>query len=113
MLKIKTEDRDHVAVVHLSGEFAGEASEQLRRTIIERLDTNARDFVLDFDGVEIIDSRGLETLLWVEERTAERLGQVRVAATQGDLATVFHITRMNQRFPASADVDAALATFAN
>ncbi len=98
MLKIKSEDLDHLTLLTLSGEFSGDASDKLRREAIESLDSETRDFVVDLSKVEYIDSRGLETLIWLEDRAAERLGQIRLASATGDVATILRMTRMDQRF---------------
>ncbi|MEM9883869.1 MAG: STAS domain-containing protein [Planctomycetota bacterium] len=107
-MKLTHEDRDELTVLTLDGELSRDEPERFRRAVLERLDARARDFVLDLGGLDAIDSQGLESLLWLEEQCADRLGQVRLARCNDTLRNVLRVTRLTDHFPAHDDVDAAI-----
>ena len=69
-----------------------------------------RDFVLDLESLDFIDSRGLETLLWLQDKCNEMLGQVRLAGCPDHIYKVLEVTRLNTRFECHPDVDTAVTS---
>lgn len=107
-MKISHQDQQEMTVLTLKGELTGDEADRLRRAALERIDARVRDFVLDVSELEAIDSQGLETLLWLQDQCAERLGQIRLAAGPDMLAEVLKITRLAGRFEAHPDVESAI-----
>ena len=107
-MKIVHQDYEQLTVLSLKGELSAEASEALRRVVGERLAHKTRDFVLDCGDLEFVDSKGLETMLWLQEQAGERLGQVRLAAATPTIEKIFEMTRLSAQFDRHADVDAAI-----
>lgn len=107
-MKINYQDQGPVTVFSVKGELSIDEADRFRREALQRLEDNVRDFVLDFEQLDFIDSRGLETLLWLQDRCAEMLGQVRIAACPNHVRKVLEITRLSARFECHDDIDAAL-----
>lgn len=107
-MKLTCEDYDQLAVVSLKGDLSGEQVDALRKTAGDRLNAQTRDFVLDCAAVEFIDSKGLEALLWLQERCGEKLGQIRLAAAADNVRKILEITRLLARFDIHDDVDSAI-----
>jgi len=107
-MKIVHQDYDQLTVLTLKGELSAEASEALRRVVGDRLAQKTRDFVIDCGDLEFADSKGLETMLWLQEQAGERLGQVRLAATTPTIEKILEITRLLARFDRHPNVDAAI-----
>ncbi|MEM6392897.1 MAG: STAS domain-containing protein [Planctomycetota bacterium] len=108
-MKLQVQQLDHVTILSPAGDMVADASDQFRRAALEHLDQNARDFVVDLAGLDTVDSRGLESFIWLDECATERLGQVRLAAPPETLSTVFEITRLQDRWPIDDTVDQAVA----
>ena len=109
-IRIQNQDQDQVSVMALSGDFTGDATDQFRRTVIERLDNHCRDFVIDLTAIDTLDSQALETLIWLDDCAAERLGQLRLAGLARDLQTVLHLTRLDDRLQHHDHVEDAIAS---
>ncbi len=109
-MNIKCEDYDHVTVVSVTGEFTSEATEQFRKQIDERLERKVRFFVVDLQQTSFVDSKGLETLVWVQEQCDERLGQVRLCNPDETCRKILQVTRLDGRFDIFADVTEAVKT---
>ncbi len=108
-MKLTHEDYDQLSVFTLKGEFVGEEdAERLRAAAQERLDHAIRDVVLDLEHVEFVDSLGLESMLWLQDTCAEKLGQVRLANVHGNVTEALRVTRLAGRLELHADVDAAI-----
>ena len=107
-MKINHENYEHITVMACQGEFTTEQVERFRKCARERMEQDVRDFVLDFSELEFVDSKGLETLIWLQDQVAERLGQVRLACLPENVEKVLEITRLGNRFDSHGDVDAAI-----
>jgi anti-anti-sigma factor len=109
-MNIRCEDYDHVTVVGLGGEFNSEATELFRKQIDERLQKKVRFFVIDLEQTTFIDSKGLESLLWVQQQCDENLGQVRLCKPDETCRKILQVTRLDGRFDVFADVTEAVKT---
>lgn len=107
-MKINFEDRGPVTIFSVKGDLSIDEADRFRREAMQRLDDDVRDFVLDFEELDFIDSRGLETLLWLQDRCAEMLGQVRIASCPEHVNKVLEITRLSARFECHDTVDTAV-----
>ena len=109
-MNVKCEDYDHVSVVAVSGEFNTDATETFRAQIQQRLEKKVRFFVIDLQQTTFIDSKGLESLLWVQEQCDEQLGTVRLCNPDESCKKILQVTRLDSRFDVFADVAEAVKT---
>jgi anti-anti-sigma factor len=109
-VNIRCEDYDHVTVVGIAGEFNSDATETFRKQIDERLQRKVRFFVVDLEQTSFIDSKGLESLLWVQQQCDENLGQVRLCKPDDTCRKILQVTRLDGRFDVFADVTEAVKT---
>jgi anti-sigma B factor antagonist len=107
-MKLKDEKYERIAVITISGELTADELEPFRRLIDKRLADDTRDFVLDVGEMGFVDSKGLETLLWLQEQAGERLGQVRLARPTDIVRTILHVTRLEHHLDAHDDVEGAM-----
>lgn len=107
-MKLSCEDYGQLSVLTLAGELTIESVEPLEKLAKEKITKQTRDFVLDVTGLEFIDSRGLEAVLWMQEAVGENLGQVRLAAVHDNVRKILEMTRLAARFDAHPDVDSAI-----
>jgi anti-anti-sigma factor len=82
-----------VIVVHAPEEFGADQADALENHL-SGLDR--RRVVLDLDGAELLDSRGLEAILNVQERLRSQGGDVRIATANPTTRKIFEITRLDQ-----------------
>lgn len=107
-MKMNYQDNGPVTVLSIQGELSIEETERFQRETLQRMDKDIRDFVLDLESLDFIDSRGLETLLWLQEKCGELLGQVRLASCPEHIRKVLEVTRLIDRFDCHPDVDTAV-----
>jgi len=112
-MKLETRNQGLAAVISIRGELTADHVDTLHRLTAAQLQAGeARDFVIDLAETPFIDSRGLETLLALQETCAEQLGQVRLASPDPSVQEILRITRLAGRLTSSDSVDAALASLA-
>ncbi|MBI1335674.1 MAG: anti-sigma factor antagonist [Phycisphaera sp.] len=107
-MKLTHEDHNQVSVLNLQGDLTHESTDHLRKLVVQMMDNNTRDFVLDVNEMEFIDSAGLEAIIWLQERCGEQLGQVRLANVQDNVNTILEITRLASRFDKHPSVESAI-----
>jgi len=109
-MKISFEDKGPVTVFSINGDLSVDEADRFQREALIRIDQDVRDFVLDLESLDFIDSRGLESLIWLQEKCNELLGQVRLAACPEHIYKVLQVTRLNARFDCHPDVDTAVSS---
>ena len=107
-MKLSHEVYDQFTVLKIHGDLTAEHVESVRKLTTERLGKSARDFVLDVTETEFIDSKGLETLLWLQEECGQHLGQVRLAGATANVEKILQVTRLARRLDRHESVDAAV-----
>lgn len=109
-MKISYEDKGQVSVLSIAGDLSVDEADRFQREALQRMEENVRDFVLDLEALDFIDSRGLESLLWLQDKCNELLGQIRLAACPEHIYKVLEVTRLSTRFDCHPDVAAAVTS---
>lgn len=107
-MKIECEDHERITILTITGDITSESADILKRNVSERLSDTARDFVLQIEHVNFIDSAGLETLLWLQDETAERMGQIRLVNPTEDVKTILNLTGLSHHFEAYDQITSAI-----
>ena len=110
-MPMKVDEYSSVCVISLNGDFAADASKELRTAVEERIEQRRIvDFVVDFEKADFIDSEGLETLLWLKRRCEDLFGQIKLVNLDESCRKILEITRLEHRFECHGDLAGALKT---
>lgn len=107
-MKLKQEDHGQAVVLSIQGELTTDHTSRFENAAREALATEARDVVVDLTESSFLDSKALESLLWLQDQCAEKLGQVRLVGLNDDLQTVLRLTRLVSRFEQHGSTEQAL-----
>jgi len=107
-MSVKCEDYDHVTVVALTGELTADNVDEFRNAIDQRLALKVRFFVVDLERTTFLDSKWLESLLWLQEQCDENLGQMRLCKPDDSCRKILNVTRLDNRFDIFANVTEAV-----
>ena len=107
-MNVKCEDYDHVTVVALVGELVADNVNLFRKEVDERLSRKVRFFVVDLERTTFLDSKWLESLLWLQEQCDENLGQMRLCKPDDSCRKILSVTRLDNRFDIFSDVAEAV-----
>ncbi len=106
-MKLSYEDHGQISVMTLSGEFTVDQSDIFRRACQDRFDAGAREIVLDMEHLRLIDSSGLESLLWLADTVGTRGGHLRLVKPDETIRTILRVTRLERRFNAHESIESA------
>ncbi len=106
-MKLSYEDHGKTTVITVSGELLADQADAFRRACQDRMAAGIRDFVLNLEYLELIDSAGLELLLWLAEQIAEQSGQLRLVNPEETVSKIFEVTRLERRFNIHDSIESA------
>jgi anti-sigma B factor antagonist len=92
-MSLATEIFGDVIVVHAPEELGSEQADSFE-ALVPRLERNR--VVLDMDGTELLDSRGLTAILDVQDQLRDAGGDLRIATTNATNRKIFEVTRLDQ-----------------
>lgn len=88
-----------------------EENEQIRELVFAHLAEGHNRLVLDFSGVEFVDSSFLGLLVVVLKRSTTSGGEVRLCSLQDPIRNVFELMRLDRLFEIYDTQEAAKASF--
>src|SRR5438552_4018209 len=106
-MKLSYEDHGAVTVLTISGELTADQGDAFRRTCQDRLGSGIRDVVLDVEHMNLVDSAGLESLLWLLDTVSDRSGQLRLVRPDETVRKILQLTRLEKRFNIHQNIESA------
>ena len=103
---------DHTRVIAAEGEIHVSTAPRFSERLNAALADGRTRLVLDFSGVEFIDSTGLSVLLNALRRVTRKRGALSLVCTNPTVLRLFEITRLDSTFDIVATRDEALASVA-
>jgi len=107
----KTQEKG-AEILKLTGEIDLHASPALRTELQNFAREKTAILLIDFSGVEYIDSSGLATFIeYVRDASANK-GKIALFGLKKKVRTIFDLVRLNELFTITDSADAALAALA-
>jgi anti-sigma B factor antagonist len=100
-----------VTIVQVEGQLIVGNRQELKALIQDALEQGERRFLIDCTNTGYIDSSGLGALVTISKKVREAGGELRLAALNDDLRSLFELTKLDALFQISPTVDAALNSF--
>jgi anti-anti-sigma factor len=107
-MEIKVERYGRAANLACKGDLNEDSLEVFSKEVDAQLAGDVTDLILDLAEVGFVDSAGLEYLLALQERIAERRGQVTLTNLNENVSKVLEITRLDKAFSIVGDTIAAI-----
>ncbi len=108
-MNITAESYGHAIMLNLQGELTGDSIAAFTQAVDHQLkDGEVIDIVLNMEMVSFIDSEALECLLDLQDRLAERFGQIKLVKIDQSVSTILEITRLASTFDTYDDVNNAV-----
>ena len=108
-MNLATEIFGDVIVVHAPDELSEDHSESLVAYLTSLVRNNV---VLDVDSTEMIDSKGLESLLMTQRTLREEGGEIKISTTNSVNRKILEITRLDEELEIFDSVIDAVKSFA-
>ena len=110
-MNVTAESYGQAVVLNCKGELTADSLEAFRHAVEHQLrEPQVRDLVLNFEEVPFVDSAALEYLLDLQEQLAERMGQVKLAKLDENVAKILEITRLEGLFERFDDLAEVIKT---
>lgn len=108
-MNVTVETYGQSIVLNCKGELTVDSLDAFRRAVDHQVtEDQVRDLVLNFEQVPFVDSAGLECLLDLQELLSERMGQVKLAKLDENVAKIMEITRLDSAFDRFDDINQAV-----
>ena len=108
-MNVTAESYGQAVLLNCKGELTADSLDAFRRAVDHQLqESQVRDLVLNLEQVPFLDSAALEYLLELQERLNERLGQVKLAKLDENVAKILEITRLDSAFQRFEDLTEAV-----
>jgi len=109
LVQLAIEQRGDLVIARVSGELDLAGAPSTGDAIGEAVPTSARTLVVDFTGLEFIDSSGIAMLFNLARRLGARRQDLRVVARGGGpVSRVLEIVEFNRAAPVYETLDEAL-----
>jgi len=101
-----------VDILELRGRITfGDGDELLRKVVRQMIREGSRKVVLDFSGVEYMDSSGIDAVVRVFNLLAEVSGNLRIVTATDRIRNLFEITKLATVMETFGSRDEALRDF--
>ena len=111
-MDLKTEMRDNVLVLSVSGSLDALSAPELADAISTQLRDSSANIVADLALLDYTSSAGLRVLLNGVKEARQKGGDLRLAAVQPNVKKVLDLSGFTSIMKSFPDVDAAVASFA-
>jgi anti-anti-sigma factor len=107
-LTVRSQQRDDVVVISVSGELDMATAPQLQAPIDELLGQGSNRLIFDLAEVSFCDSTGLSVFVRAKNSCDEADGDVRLAAPQRGVLRILEVSGLVEVLPTYASVDEAI-----
>jgi anti-anti-sigma factor len=97
-MKVYCENEKSCMVVTLDGDLTVPECESLKELILDRIESGARQLLIDFGSVNYIDSSGIGVLLVLLKAARKSGGDIRLSGTKPNIRDVFRQVGLHRIF---------------
>ncbi|MEE2819059.1 MAG: STAS domain-containing protein [Planctomycetota bacterium] len=106
-MNITCESHRTAIVISLNGELTVDSEDQFKRTVQDAWNESPSNVILDCEALNMIDSIGLESFLWLSDLLAQSNHQLRCANVNETITQIFEFTRLDRVFSVHDEIEEA------
>ncbi|MBN1765805.1 MAG: STAS domain-containing protein [Sedimentisphaerales bacterium] len=99
---INTDRENGKATVQPAGKITAGNADNLRRELLELVESGVHTLTIDLNNVDIIDSKGLSVFIVCHKTLSEKGGSLSVITENKDFQQLFHVMRLDEHFKVSS-----------
>jgi anti-sigma B factor antagonist len=111
-MKLAFESHRAAVVLAITGDFTADDEDRFIREVKVSIENSSSNVILDCSKMTLIDSKGLESLLWLSDELHQNGNKLRLASISSAVQNVFVLTRLDRVFNSYDSVEAAARSFA-
>ncbi|NIO49493.1 MAG: STAS domain-containing protein [Candidatus Aminicenantes bacterium] len=113
-MELKTREIDNIIIFDLEGEFRGPVdATTLRQHLKSHLEEGKRNFLLNFDKIDLIDDHGMGAVTASFISIYELGGKLKFTKLPPRIKCLFQIGKLDRIFEIFDDEEAAIKSFSN
>ncbi len=110
-MNIDVKQLGDVQILQCKGSLDADTVTAFKKITYDLVEQGNSQFVVDCTNLNFVDSMGLGVLISLLRRVRQKQGDVKVAALNDDVKTIFEITRLHRLFEVCQDADSAIGAF--
>lgn len=110
-MEVAKEIDNGIAVCKITGEININSSTQLRGLFDELINQGQKKVIVDFSGLDYIDSAGLAVMIELLQRLQRASGVLRLCALNKRIKSIFEVTKLSNIFSIHDNIDSAKQGF--
>jgi len=111
-MNITSESHLAATVLCINGDLTSDNCDRFQRDVRETAENFSSNIIIDCSSLQLIDSVGLESLLWLTDELTRAGNQLRFAVVPTSVESVFELTRLDRVFSVHESVEHAARSFA-
>jgi anti-sigma B factor antagonist len=111
-MNITSESHLAATVICIKGDLTVDDTDRFQRAVRETNEHFSSNIIIDCSELGLIDSVGLESLLWLSDELNIAGNKLRFAFVPTTVERVFELTRLNRVFSVHESVEQAARSFA-
>jgi len=111
-MNLTSENHLAATVLSIAGELTADDAVRFQRTARETLGNFNTNVIIDCSQLDLIDSVGLESLLWLSDELVKAGNKLRFASACSTVQRIFVLTRLDRVFSHHETVEQAARSFA-
>jgi anti-sigma B factor antagonist len=111
-MNITSESHLAATVLCINGDLTSDNCDRFQRDVRETAENFSSNIIIDCSSLQLIDSVGLESLLWLTDELTRAGNKLRFAVVPASVESVFELTRLDRVFSVHESVEHAARSFA-
>lgn len=107
-MELKIRKTGDTYIIDVNGEMDLYNSYKLKELVMKMLEKNIKQFIINLDQVDYIDSSGIGALIYICSTLKKMNLRLAIANIRGSVKKVIELTRLTGYFPIAETLDAAL-----
>ncbi len=111
-MNVTSETHIAATVLCIKGDLTTDDADGFQRSVREKVNNFNTNVIINCTDLGLIDSIGLESLLWLSDELNKAGNKLRFAAVPSAVARIFELTRLSRVFSCHKTVEQSARSFA-
>ena len=111
-MNLTSESHLAATVLCIKGDLTADDADRFQRSVRETVEQFGTNVIIDCNELGLIDSVGLESLLWLSDELTKAGNKLRFASVPSTVERIFELTRLTRVFSCHGTVEQAARSFA-
>lgn len=110
-MELKIRKSNEIYIIDVNGEMDLYNSYKLKELVMKMLEKKVRNFIINLEHVDYIDSSGIGALIYICSTIKKMSLKLSITNIHGSVKKVIELTKLMGYFPIAATVEEAISIF--